>query len=263
MKIFTALSVMCAVMATTAYAQNHPLQNAGLAPDMLQVFGDVNQPPALNTPDFVPLDLAGFVGGLEPVIAVQLNGAVKAYPVRILTVHGVVNDMVGGTPIAITYCGPCAGATVLKRMDGAKALTLQSAGAIYDGSLLLMDAASGALWQQRDGRAIANNTPDLEVIGAQIISMARFRQDHGGDAGALVLRDSAKSRIPSGTKLTLPTPKQSDLEEDDIVQEEVRIVGDKAWSLELLAQEKRLQQSDVIILWQPDSTFTPTTGPKP
>lgn len=250
----TALLGSSFITSVTALAQP-PVAN-NLDQNKLQVFGEINTPKALDEAQFLPLDLAGSIGGLEPVISVELEGVVKAYPVRILAVHAVVNDVLGGTPIAVSYCGPCSSATVLKR--GAD--IMRSAGALYDGTLLLTNEYGTAFWQQRDGALVSGSGRSLSLLNAKIISMARFRQDNAGDAGALVLRDSPNSRLPSETSIQLPNSSiqgSSDLDpdEDGDDKQTVRILGDKAWSLELLNQEKQEGNSDVIILWQPDSSF--------
>lgn len=41
--------------------------------------------------------------GDEKVIAVNIEGAARAYPIRIMSYHHIVNDTVGGVPIAATY----------------------------------------------------------------------------------------------------------------------------------------------------------------
>ena len=41
--------------------------------------------------------------GKEMVIAVDIGGAARAYPIRILSYHHIANDTVGGVPIAATY----------------------------------------------------------------------------------------------------------------------------------------------------------------
>ena len=43
----------------------------------------------------------------DRLLVVERNGRAKAYPIRILTWHEVVNDKVGGEPIAVTYCPLC------------------------------------------------------------------------------------------------------------------------------------------------------------
>lgn len=262
---FAIMASILAFASTPVAAQSIDIST--LDQSKLRVFGAVNTPRALDEATFVPLDLAGFVGGLEPVVSVRVNDAVKAYPVRVLAVHAVVNDTLGGEPISITYCGPCSSATVLKRGER----KLRSAGALYEDTLLIADERGQGYWLQRDGALMAGNGGNLPLLNAKLISMARFRQENAENAAALVLRDSPQSRIPSETVISLPNTAiqgSSDLEEtedDDAPDQKIRILGDKAWSLELLNQEKQAGQSDVIILWQPDSSFNKrgVQGPKP
>ncbi len=37
------------------------------------------------------------------VMAVHLGGEARAYPIRIVSYHHIVNDVVGGLPIVATY----------------------------------------------------------------------------------------------------------------------------------------------------------------
>ena len=56
----------------------------------------------------------------EPVIALEINGDVRAYPLQILTWHEIVNDEVGGVPVSVTFCPLCNAAIVFdRRLDGA------------------------------------------------------------------------------------------------------------------------------------------------
>jgi hypothetical protein len=46
---------------------------------------------------------ADFVADREMVMTVELSGEAVAYPVRQMAYHHVINDVVGGTPVAATY----------------------------------------------------------------------------------------------------------------------------------------------------------------
>ena len=48
----------------------------------------------------------------SPVIAVEIDGVARAYPLAILTRHEIVNDQIGETPIAVTFCPLCNSALV-------------------------------------------------------------------------------------------------------------------------------------------------------
>ena len=57
----------------------------------------------LPQPRFVAADEATFVLPADLVLAVSVNGESVAYPIRQLAYHHVVNDVVGGVPLAATY----------------------------------------------------------------------------------------------------------------------------------------------------------------
>ena len=59
--------------------------------------------PALLEPKFVGVDKTDFLGPEDQVIGVVLNGQPKAYPIKILNWHEVVNDYAGDMPIAVTF----------------------------------------------------------------------------------------------------------------------------------------------------------------
>lgn len=59
--------------------------------------------PAILDPQFIPAQDATFLEDADEVIGMVEKGVAKAYPLRILTWHEVVNDRLGDTPIAVTY----------------------------------------------------------------------------------------------------------------------------------------------------------------
>jgi hypothetical protein len=68
------------------------------------------------TPKFVSQkEAARWLGGPEPVISLMLNGEAKAYPLQILMYHEIVNDAIGGIPVAITFCPLCNSAIAFDR----------------------------------------------------------------------------------------------------------------------------------------------------
>lgn len=56
----------------------------------------------LDRPSFEPA-LTSKLGATERVIAVKVNGEARAYPIRIVSYHHIVNDFVAGIPIVATY----------------------------------------------------------------------------------------------------------------------------------------------------------------
>ena len=59
--------------------------------------------PAILQPDFVPTGEAGFLESSDDVIGVRIGKEARAYPIKILNWHEVVNDTVNGVPIVVTF----------------------------------------------------------------------------------------------------------------------------------------------------------------
>ncbi len=59
--------------------------------------------PSLVHPIFVPAGKATFLENSDKVIGITINGEAKAYPVKIMNWHEVVNDTLGGMPIMATW----------------------------------------------------------------------------------------------------------------------------------------------------------------
>ena len=57
----------------------------------------------LPNPEFIGNDQVDFVEDHEMMLAVEINGEAAAYPLRQVGFHHVINDVVGDTPIAVTY----------------------------------------------------------------------------------------------------------------------------------------------------------------
>lgn len=64
--------------------------------------------PAIDRPAFVsPAGTAAWLAAREPVLALEVKGDARAYPLQILMWHEIVNDVVGGDPVTLTFCPLC------------------------------------------------------------------------------------------------------------------------------------------------------------
>ena len=71
---------------------------------------------ATSEPRFVPAEAAStWLGEREPVILMRLGGEARLYPLQILTWHEIVNDTLGGVPVAVTFCPLCNSALAFDR----------------------------------------------------------------------------------------------------------------------------------------------------
>lgn len=66
-------------------------------------------------PNFVEAEEADFMSANDQVVEVSINGKAKAYPLKILTWHEIVNDSLGGKAIVVSYCPLCRSDYVFNR----------------------------------------------------------------------------------------------------------------------------------------------------
>ena len=84
--------------------------------------------PAIDRPLFVPVGETRDLAPREPVISVHIGSEARAFPLRILIWHEIVNDTVGGMPIAVTWCPLCNSSVVFDRRVGGRTLSFGTTG---------------------------------------------------------------------------------------------------------------------------------------
>ncbi len=133
--------------------------------------------PPIDEPKFVPVGRED-VDGREPVIALEVNGEAKAYPLQILTWHEIVNDEIGGRKVAVTFCPLCYTAIAFDREVDGRVLTFGTTGNLRFSDLVMWDRQTESWWQQFSGDAIVGELTGttLEEVPAQLISMGEFRE---------------------------------------------------------------------------------------
>ena len=132
--------------------------------------------PSVDDPTFGP-DYFGT--DEDEVIVVDLpGGPPRAYPVRILHYHEIVNDVVDGRPVAVTWCPLCASAVVYDATVDGRALEFGVSGKLADDDLVMYDRQTRSEWKQSLGEAIAGELEgrSLEVLAAPMLPYGRFRE---------------------------------------------------------------------------------------
>lgn len=119
--------------------------------------------PSIDRPRFVDPRRAGFLRPDDLVVSVTAEGETKAYPLRILVWHEIVNDSIAGHPLAITYCPLCGTAMVFDRRQGDRVLTFGVSGLLYHSDVLMYDRETETLWSQLGTRAIAGPLVDQSL----------------------------------------------------------------------------------------------------
>jgi hypothetical protein len=136
--------------------------------------------PAIDRPRFLSAGRAEFLAPDDRVLGITRNGVAKAYAVRILNYHEIVNDAFGGEPITVTYCPLCGtGMAFLAEREG-RAVDFGVSGLLYNSDMLLYDRETESLWSQILGEAISGPLRGAELTPVPITytSWADWRARH-------------------------------------------------------------------------------------
>ncbi len=150
---------------------------------------------AVDDPQFVPPEQATWVVADTPVIGLELNGQARAYPVHLMEHHQIVNDVLAGVPIALSY-DPLAGTPrAFRRSVAGKNLHFGVSGLVYNACSLMYDRETQSLWSQFTGQAISG------PLSGTRLDRVRVRQEP---------RDLWLGRAPTSSVLVRPDPEGID-----------------------------------------------------
>lgn len=151
--------------------------------------------PSIDAPQFVSFDeAASWLVDNEPVIALEINGDARAYPLQILTWHEIANDTVGGVPVVVTFCPLCNSALVFDRRHGDDVLEFGVSGLLRNSDLIMYDRTTESLWQQFTGEGIVGDLAgeQLAFVPSALVSFADFGAAYPD--GQVLSRDTGFSR---------------------------------------------------------------------
>ncbi|MEX0942810.1 MAG: DUF3179 domain-containing protein [Pseudomonadales bacterium] len=119
--------------------------------------------PAINQPKFVPASAASFMDAGDRVLGVIIDDVARAYPVKILDWHEVVNDQIGSQYFVVTYCPLCGSGMVFATNAAETRLLFGVSGLLYDSDVLLFDRNTESLWSQLMGKAVSGQLKGIEL----------------------------------------------------------------------------------------------------
>ena len=121
--------------------------------------------PSIDNPKFISVKEAdGLLEDSEFVLGLNINGDVKAYPLQILVWHEIVNDKVGGAPVAVTYCPLCFTNQVFNRtLENGQILEFGTSGKLYNSNLVMYDSTTKSLWSQAMSQAIVGKLAGVKL----------------------------------------------------------------------------------------------------
>jgi len=149
---------------------------------------------AITSPGFESVEEAD--SWLRPgdlVLSVEHLGLVKAYPLRILEYHEIVNDTLKGEPVLITFCPLCFSASAFKRpLLSGRPLEFRVSGRLYNANLIMVDRQTGSFWDQILGEVL------MGPLVGRVGPLLRLPAD-------LVYWEDWKQAHPEGRVLARPT----------------------------------------------------------
>jgi len=219
-----------------------------------------DQIPSIDEPKFIPAREETDLPDREPVISLEINGNARAYPLRIMMWHEIVNDTVGGVPVAVTYCPLCNAAIVFDRTIDGKAVEFGTTGKLRNSDLVMYDRDSQSWWQQFSGEALAgkHTGKTLKMIPSRLDSWVRFKEEFP-DGQVLVPNnqrmrtywrnpyaayDSSLKPFLFGGTLPVGMP---------AMERVILVRGEEpfAVALPVLERERRIEEGDIVVTWEP------------
>lgn len=223
--------------------------------------------PALDDPSFINVADESRIAPLEPVITLELDGETpRAYPIRYLTWHEIVNDVVGEVPVAVTFCPLCNSGITFDRRTEAGVLSFGVSGKLRNSDMIMYDRETESWWQQAIGRGIVGqlNGVKLTTLPTWMESWEQYstrnpdglvmdEPRYNRSYGANPYRGYDSSRKPFLYNGEMPPHGIGPLER-------VVRVGDRAWPLSRFADAPVITEAGIEISWVEGQASALDTG---
>ena len=140
--------------------------------------------PSLDSPKLINADEATYLVNGDPVFGVDINGDIRAYPLRIMGWHEMFNETIGGVPVALAYCTLCgAGILFETKVEGRdEPFIFGSSGFLYRSNKLMFDRQTDSLWNQFTGEPVTGPLVDsgikLKIRPVVITTWAQWKKSH-------------------------------------------------------------------------------------
>lgn len=137
--------------------------------------------PSIDEPVFKKASDYKAFSNSSQVLGVFYNGIAKAYPIRILDWHEIVNDQFKRRAVVVTYCPLCGSGIAFEAdiVDG-KPSEFGVSGLLYNSDVLLYDRSTQSLWSQIMHKAVSGPLKgrELEVIITQRTTLGAWKKIH-------------------------------------------------------------------------------------
>ena len=136
--------------------------------------------PAIDNPVFKSVGDTTYLKEDDLIMSVSHKGITRAYPIRILNYHEVVNDSIENLHFAVTYCPLCGTGMVFNREIENEVTTFGVSGLLYQSDVLLYDRASESLWSQMRMKGVSGARLEyaLEWIPSEFMTWSAWKNRH-------------------------------------------------------------------------------------
>ena len=213
--------------------------------------------PAITGPRMITAAAEDDLQPQEAVLTVALPGETpRAYPIRYLMWHEIVNDQIGGRPVAVTYCPLCNSAMVFDRRVEGRVLEFGVSGLLRNSDMVMYDRQTESWWQQATARGIVGEMSGarLQALPAWMESWQAFRAAHPD--GWVMAEPDASRRAYGRNPYVLYDRSRSPFFYDGedpphgiAPLERVVRVGERAWPFTRLAEAGRIREAGLTLTW--------------
>lgn len=150
-----------------------PLNQA--SPELIATLKD--RIPPLTNPQYSTAQEVSWLTNDDLVLGFVEHGDARAFPIRILNFHEIVNDTIGGRPVLISYCPLCRSGLVFDRQVGTKLLTFGNTSGLYESDMVMYDHQTESYWFQVRGEAIVGSLTGtkLTLLPAFLLPWSEWR----------------------------------------------------------------------------------------
>jgi len=212
--------------------------------------------PAIDDPTFTTVTEKQGLEPLEPVITVEIAGEIpRAYPIRYLTWHEIVNDVIGDVPVAVTFCPLCNSGITFDRRTDQGTLSFGVSGKLRNSDMIMYDRETESWWQQAVGEAIVG-----DLTGTELVSLPSWMESWeifaARNPDGLVMEEPGFNRNYGANPYVRYDSSQrpflysGEMPPHDIpALARVIRVGDRAWPLTRLADAETVTEAGVTLTW--------------
>ena len=151
--------------------------------------------PALTDPRFESVRQASrWMRDDDRLLALEVAGEAKAYPLRILVWHEVVNDRIGDRDVLVTYCPLCGTGMAFDSVVRGERRIFGVSGLLYNSDVLMYDRGTESLWSQIARRAVTGplRGSTLDLLPLVHTTWGHWRREHPN--GLVLSRETGHER---------------------------------------------------------------------